>query len=154
SDPDGEPLTITSASGGVNGTASFSAQTNTATFTPNTGYTGPASFTYAISDGRGGIASASISLTVNAASSTVSLFTASNTPVQTNLTDGSPIELGMKFSSSKAGQITALKFYRSTGDTGPDLLSLWTSTGTKLASATFTSTGTSGWQTVTLATPV
>ena len=31
-----------------------------------------------------------------------------------------------------AGQITALKFYRSSGDTGSDLLDLWTSTGTKL----------------------
>ena len=60
----------------------------------------------------------------------------------------------MKFTSSVAGQITALKFYRSAGDTGPDLLDLWSSTGTKLASATFTNTAASGWQTVTLATPV
>ena len=60
----------------------------------------------------------------------------------------------MKFTSSTAGQITALKFYRSAGDTGSDLLDLWSSTGTKLASATFTNTSASGWQTVTLATPV
>ena len=57
-DPNGDPLTITGVSNGVHGAASFSAQTNTATFTPANGYTGPASFTYAISDGRGGIASA------------------------------------------------------------------------------------------------
>jgi hypothetical protein len=60
----------------------------------------------------------------------------------------------MKFTSSSAGQITALKFYRSASDTGPDVLDLWSSTGTKLASATFTNTAASGWQTVTLATPV
>ena len=60
----------------------------------------------------------------------------------------------MKFTSSVAGQITALKFYRSASDTGPNVLDLWTSTGTKLASATFTNTAASGWQTVTLATPV
>ena len=83
-----------------------------------------------------------------------SLFTASNTPAQTNLNDGSPLEVGVKFTSSVAGQITALKFYRSASDTGSDLLDLWTSTGTKLASATFTNTAASGWQTVTLATPV
>src|SRR5262249_30168265 len=41
SDPDGDPLTITSASGGVNGNATFSAQTNTVTFAPTAGYTGP-----------------------------------------------------------------------------------------------------------------
>src|SRR6185437_12774239 len=59
-----------------------------------------------------------------------------------------------KFTSSAAGQITALKFYRSAGDTGPDLLDLWTATGTKLASATFSNATASGWQTVTLATPI
>ena len=67
-DPNGDALTITGASGGLNGAASFNAQTNTVTFTPTTGYTGPASFNYAISDGRGGTASASATLTVNPAS--------------------------------------------------------------------------------------
>ena len=56
----------------------------------------------------------------------------------------------MKFTSSVAGQITALKFYRSASDTGTDVLDLWTATGTRLASATFTNTAASGWQTVTL----
>ena len=56
----------------------------------------------------------------------------------------------MKFTSSVAGQITALKFYRSASDTGTDVLDLWTATGTRLASATFTNTTASGWQTVTL----
>ena len=60
----------------------------------------------------------------------------------------------MKFQSSVAGQITALKFYRSPSDTGSDLLDLWAATGTKLASATFTNTAASGWQTVALSTPV
>ena len=50
------------------------------------------------------------------------------------------IEVGVKFQSSVAGQITALKFYRSPSDTGSDLLDLWTSTGTNLASVTFTNT--------------
>jgi Domain of unknown function (DUF4082) len=47
-----------------------------------------------------------------------------------------------------------LKFYRSANDNGPDVLDLWNATGTKLASATFTNTSASGWQTVALATPV
>ena len=65
-DPDGDALTITGVSNGVNGTASFNAQSNTVTFTPNSGYTGAASFTYAIADGRGGTASATASLNVKA----------------------------------------------------------------------------------------
>ena len=60
----------------------------------------------------------------------------------------------MKFTSSAAGQITALKFYRSPGDTGPDLLDLWSSTGTKLASATFTNTPRAAGRPSMLATPV
>ena len=42
-------------------------QNNTITFTPDAGYTGPASFSYTISDGRGGTATANVSLTVVAA---------------------------------------------------------------------------------------
>ena len=82
-----------------------------------------------------------------------SLFNASNTPAQTK-SDGRPLGVGVKFTSSVAGQITALKFYRSPGDTGPNLLDLWTSTGTKLASVRFINTRASGWQTVPLPTPV
>ena len=85
---------------------------------------------------------------------TTSLFSASNTPAGINNNDGTPLEVGMKFQSSVAGQITALKFYRSPSDTGSDLLDLWAATGTKLASATFTNTAASGWQTVALSTPV
>ncbi len=53
-----------------------------------------------------------------------------------------------------AGQITALKFYRSSSDTGTDIVHLWSSTGTMLASATFSNTTASGWQTVNLTPPV
>ena len=40
---------------------------NTVTYTPTTGYSGPDSFTYTISDGRGGTATATVSITVVAA---------------------------------------------------------------------------------------
>ncbi|MDA9526881.1 hypothetical protein ACM42_00150 [Bradyrhizobium sp. CCBAU 25338] len=159
SDPDGDPLAITGVSAATNGTVVLNTQpnpqNNTITFTPTAGYTGPASFSYTISDGRGGTATASASLTVAPlGTGPFSLFSASNTPAQTNLNDGSPLEVGMKFTSSVAGQITALKFYRSASDTGPNVLDLWTSTGVRLATATFTNTSVSGWQTVALPSPV
>ena len=91
----------------------------------------------------------SITGTVNSAPLT-SLFTASNTPAGTNYNDGTPLEVGVKFQSSVAGQITALKFYRNPSDTGVDLLDLWDASGTKIASATFMNTAASGWQTVAL----
>src|SRR6516165_5871450 len=83
-----------------------------------------------------------------------SLFTASNTPAELSPNEGQQLEVGEKFQSSVAGQITALKFYRSPSDTGSDLLDLWSSTGINLASVPFTNTAASGWQSVSLATPV
>jgi hypothetical protein len=85
---------------------------------------------------------------------TSSLFAATATPALTSLNDCQQLEVGVKFTSSATGQITALKFYRSASDTGQDVLDLWSATGTKLASATFTNTTASGWQTVALAAPV
>ena len=39
-------------------------QNNTITFTPNAGYTGPASFSYTVSDGRGGTSTATVNFNV------------------------------------------------------------------------------------------
>ncbi len=49
SDPNGDPLTITAANTASNGTVSLNTQNNTITFTPATGSTGTASFSYTIS---------------------------------------------------------------------------------------------------------
>ena len=58
SDPNGDPLSVTAVGSASHGTASLNAQGTEITFTPTAGYTGPASFTYTISDGHGGSASA------------------------------------------------------------------------------------------------
>lgn len=154
-DPDGDALTITGVSGGVNGTVSFSAQNNTVTFTPTNNYTGPASFNYTISDGRGGTASASAAVTVHApSSSTVSLFSSNPTPSVVTVNDPNSVELGMKFQASATGDITGLRFYKGPSNTGTHVADLWSSTGTLLATATFTNETASGWQQVNFATPV
>ena len=154
-DADGDPLTVTGASNGVNGTASFNAQTNTVSFTPTAGYTGPASFSYAVADGRGGTASASVSLTVNTASANiVSLFSSNPTPSITAVNDPNSVELGLKFQASGIGDVTGLRFYKGASNTGTHVANLWTSTGTLLATATFTNETATGWQQVNFATPV
>src|SRR6516164_17108 len=97
---------------------------------------------------------ATVSVNVTRPSTPQSLFSASNTPAELSPNEGQQLEVGVKFQSSVAGQITALKFYRSASDTGSDLLDLWSSTGINLASVPFTNTAASGWQSVSLATPV
>src|SRR5207237_702588 len=68
--------------------------------------------------------------------------------------DPNAAELGVKFRSDTAGQITGIRFYKGPTNTGTHLGNLWTSTGTLLASATFTGETATGWQQVSFATPV
>jgi hypothetical protein len=66
----------------------------------------------------------------------------------------SAVELGVKFRSDVNGSVTGVRFYKSANNTGTHVGSLWTSTGTLLASATFTNETASGWQQVNFSTPV
>jgi glucose/arabinose dehydrogenase len=68
--------------------------------------------------------------------------------------DPNAVELGVKFTSDVAGIVTGIRFYKSAGNIGPHLGNLWDSTGTLLATATFTDESDSGWQQVTFSTPV
>ncbi len=65
SDPDGDALTVTSASTPAYGTLSMNAD-GSFTYTPVANYNGPDSFNYTIADGKGGTASASVTITVTA----------------------------------------------------------------------------------------
>ena len=136
------------------GTATYNAQTGTVTFTPTTGFIGAATFTYRITDSTNAPASASVNLTVLPPSSTEQLFAYSDTPAILSDPDPNSVNLGVKFLATEAGAITGLKYYKGAGDIGTHVGSLWTSTGTLLASATFTNESASGWQYVTFDNPV
>jgi hypothetical protein len=152
-DPNGLPLSITGVSNPVNGTVSYNAGTQTVSFVPTTGYTGTASFSYSITDGNAA-ASANVSLLVNDPSTTFSLFSPTSTPAIAAANDPHAVEVGLKFQASENGQITGLRFYKGPGNTGTHVADLWSSTGTLLATATFTNETASGWQQVNFATPV
>jgi len=79
-DADGDSLSITGTSG-VNGSAQISG--GNIIFTPNTGFSGTETFNYAISDGKGGSDTGSISVSVAAAPSN-SAPVASNDSASTN----------------------------------------------------------------------
>ena len=68
--------------------------------------------------------------------------------------DGTSVTVGVKFTSDVFGQVSAIRFYKASTNTGTHVGSLWSSSGQLLASATFTNETTSGWQTVTFSTPV
>ena len=60
----------------------------------------------------------------------------------------------MKFQTSVAGTVSGIRFYKSSQDTGVHTGELWSSTGTMLATVTFTNETASGWQSVTFSNPV
>src|ERR1700755_575805 len=60
----------------------------------------------------------------------------------------------MKFQSSISGWFAGVRFYKGSGNNGTHTGSLWTGTGTLLATGTFTNETTSGWQSLLFANPV
>jgi hypothetical protein len=78
---------------------------------------------------------------------------ANQTPALVDMADGAH-ELGMKFQSSAAGIITAVRYYRSPAETGAHTGRIWSSTGAQLASVTFTNETASGWQQAMLSSPL
>jgi Domain of unknown function (DUF4082)/Fibronectin type III domain/Bacterial Ig domain len=76
------------------------------------------------------------------------------TPATVNVNDSGSVVLGMKFTSTTAGKVRGIRFYKSTANTGTHKIAVWTSTGTLLAEATVSGETASGWQEGTFATPV
>ena len=76
------------------------------------------------------------------------------TPATVDSGDTTSVELGVKFKADYNGSITGIRFYKASTNIGVHTGSLWTSTGTRLAQATFANESASGWQTVTFASPV
>ncbi|MGH6637126.1 MAG: DVUA0089 family protein, partial [Polaromonas sp.] len=64
SDIDGDSLSIVSVQGAINGSVALDVNGNVV-FTPAANYNGPASFTYTVGDGSGGLDTATVNLTVN-----------------------------------------------------------------------------------------
>ncbi|WP_207208664.1 DUF4082 domain-containing protein [Nocardioides oleivorans] len=75
-------------------------------------------------------------------------------PAVESADDGAPVELGVVVTPSRNGYVSAVRFYKGAGNTGTHTGSLWSSTGTRLATVTFTGESASGWQTANLTTPI
>ncbi len=97
---------------------------------------------------------AGVTVNVQAATGPWSLFGTTAIPTLINVNDPNPVELGVKFKSDINGSITSLRFYKGSQDTGTHIADIWTATGTKLATATFTNETASGWQQVNFSSPV
>lgn len=90
----------------------------------------------------------------SAAKVTNSLWSKNRVPHVISSTSNASVELGVRFKSKYAGQVTGIKFYKGPQNTGAHTGSLWDSKGALLAKVAFTNETSSGWQTATLSQPV
>jgi hypothetical protein len=68
--------------------------------------------------------------------------------------DRQPVELGLRFKSTVAGAVDAVRFLKMPGDVNTHRVSVWTADGKRVATAVSTGESASGWQQVKLSTPV
>ena len=148
------PYTWSISGGALPGGLTLNASTGAITGTPIT--VGTFNFTAQASDSSNPVQSPTkaLSITVAAAPSSVTIWPSTAVPVRADGGADSAVELGVKFRSDIAGTITGIRFYKANANTGTHVGNLWSSTGTLLASATFTGETGSGWQQVNFATPV
>lgn len=89
----------------------------------------------------------------SAADTDVSLF-GNTVPAVASEADPSAVELGVTFVPRVTGTVTGVRFYKGAANTGTHTGSLWSASGSRLATAAFTSETASGWQVVQFASPV
>ena len=149
----------------VPGVVTYNAVNNTATFDPTGDLQLSTTYTLRI---RGGSADPRVkdisgnpmttqfnsTFTTTAQAASISIWNSSTLPANPSANDPNGVELGLKFRSDVAGQITAIRFYKGALNTGTHIVSLWAADGTLLARETSSGETASGWQTVTLSTPV
>ena len=142
---------------------SYNSANRTVTITPTAALENSASYTIYVVGGSVGVQDlAGNAMAQNFASSfttasalvTSSLWSNTVTPATIDEGGAQAVELGVKFTADTNGYITGLRFYKSAANTGTHVAHLWTSTGQLLATATFTSETSSGWQQVNFVSPV
>ncbi|SDY36924.1 Cadherin domain-containing protein [Jannaschia faecimaris] len=120
--------------------------------------------TVAVSDGIAPAVTQDIQITVTDEDpeapplSFATLFAETDTPATTITTDPTVYELGVQFSATTEGEVSDLRYFRSTpdaSDTDVRVLNLWDSNGNRLATTTVQSDpGDTGWQIGALSAPV
>ena len=117
---------------------------------------GTGTFTVQVTDGASPpqTATQSLSIMITSPPAFYTIWTSASVPTTADAGADSPAELGVLFKSDVNGTISGIRFYKSANNTGTHVGNLWSSSGTLLASATFSSETASGWQQVSFSTPV
>jgi hypothetical protein len=154
-------MTVKDSAGvAVAGALAYDSATSKATFTPAAALAANTVYTVAVSnaaDPSGNVMTAtSWTFTTAAAAGTCpcSIWPVSAAPGTAAEQDTDAVEIGTKFRSDVTGNVTGIRFYKGTGNTGTHVGHLWSSTGQQLATVTFTGESATGWQQANFASPV
>jgi Domain of unknown function (DUF4082)/Bacterial Ig-like domain len=154
----GWSMTAKQGTTSIAGTGALSTDGQTLTFTPAASLPPDADVTMTVS---GVVSTTGATLpttswtfhTEAVGTNSISMFTGL-TPANASVSDPSSVELGTAFTPSVNGTVTAIRFYKGAGNTGTHTGSIWSSSGTRLATVTFTGESATGWQSATLTTPL
>jgi hypothetical protein len=147
----------------VAGSVSYDAPSKTATFTPSAALSAGTLYSVTVtgSDTSGNALATPATWSFRTAyagqtggSCPCTVFADSSVPTTVTENDNGAVQLGVKFTADTDGIVTGVRFYKGPLNTGTHTGTLWSATGTQLATATFTSESSTGWQTVSFATPV
>jgi methionine-rich copper-binding protein CopC len=157
----GTAFTLTGPGGAVPATVALNSARTTVTLTPSSALAAGTTYTAALSGAKdaAGNTMAAVSWSFTTASTTTttcpcSLWDTSTVPGTPSDPDTASVELGVRFTPSRAGSLTAVRFYKAGTNTGTHVVHVWSATGTLLATATATGETASGWQTVPLSSAV
>src|SRR5262249_31726723 len=145
----------------VSATVTYDTGTQTARLQPSAALASSSTYTATVTgvtDSTGTALANSVSWSFTTAAPapavTATLWPSTAVPAEIDSGDAHAYELGVRFYSDSNGWITALRYYKSAANTGVHTGSLWNANGALLATATFSGESASGWQQVTLPTPV
>jgi hypothetical protein len=139
---------------------SFNAGNTVATFTPTSSLAASTTYTATVSGAQNTSGQAMTSpfvwsFTTGVVSQCPCSVWQNGTPTgAVDAADTSPVNLGVQFRASSSGFVSGVRFYKEVDNTGSHIGSLWSSTGTLLATGTFSGESASGWQELAFSSPV
>ncbi|WP_201931756.1 DUF4082 domain-containing protein [Nocardioides donggukensis] len=155
---DGWAMRIEAGGATVPGSATLSANGKKITFTPSSSLAADVEHTVTltgvVSTEGAVLGTRTWTFRTEAGTSVMTSLFEGVTPATPAANDGSAVELGAAFTPSVNGSVTAIKFFKGTGNTGTHTGRLWSASGTLLTTVTFTDETATGWQTAQLPTAV
>jgi hypothetical protein len=150
-DPESVDFDVTYTGGTVAGTVDYDADTRRATFIPSSALPAGKKITVAVTaadpDGNAMAAPYTWWFTTNPGNVEVhALFGETDLPAVAAVDEPAAVNLGVKFVPQADGKVVGMRFFKGPGNTGTHTGSVWSSSGSRLRTATFVNETATGWQ--------